>query len=348
MPTLSFIFNNILKTNYEIMKFDWKDISIVPAKVSRIESRNQIDIKINGKLPIFSAPMDRVIDEKNCDFFGQKIMVCLPRGLKNEKYFESFSIKEAYQLFDNGKLPSNVLIDIANGNMEKIFDISNKIKTKYGKDINLMVGNIANPATYEEYCKIGVDYVRCGVGGGSACLTAQNVGIFYPMASLIIECRKIAKKYENPPKIIADGGFKEYSEIIKALALGADFVMIGGILSKTVESCSDSFIKIADEFKKIKKKEAISYFREGGEIFKEYRGMSTKEVQRDWGRENIKTSEGIIKYNLVEYTFESWIENFEDYLRSCMSYTNSINLKEFIGNVEFIEISNQSLRRFEK
>jgi hypothetical protein len=76
--------------------------------------------------------------------------------------------------------------------------------------------------------------------------------------------------------------------------------------------------------------------------------MSTKEVQRDWGRSNIKTSEGITMYNLVEYRFESWIENFEDYLKSCMAYTDSKSLNEFIGKVNFVEISENSYKRFEK
>jgi IMP dehydrogenase/GMP reductase len=325
---------------------DWKDITIVPAKISNINSRN--DIHINEVLPIFTAPMDRVIDLENCYIFDKKINICLPRGLKSELYFQSFSFEETSNLFISENLPKKVLIDTANGNMSKLINLSKEIKDKYGDKIELMVGNIANPETFEEYCKIGVDYIRCGIGGGSACLTAQNVGVFHPMASLILECSEISNKYERKTKIIADGGFREYSEIIKALALGADYVMIGGILSKCLESCSPSFIKRGDDFIKISEKDAKSYFKEGGEIYKEYRGMSTKEVQRDWGKLDIKTSEGITKYNLVEYTFESWLENFEDYLRSCMSYTNSKNLDEFIGRVKFVEISENSYKRFEK
>jgi IMP dehydrogenase len=174
------------------------------------------------------------------------------------------------------------------------------------------------------------------------------VGIFYPMASLIYECSEISTKYNRKTKIVADGGFREYSEIIKALAVGADYVMIGGILSKSIESCSPSFIKKGEEFLKITEEDSNSYFIEGGEVYKEYRGMSTKQVQKDWGKENIKTSEGIVKYNRVEYTFDSWIENFEDYLKSCMSYTNSKCLDDFIGKVKIVEISENSYKRFEK
>jgi GMP reductase len=330
------------------MKIDWKDIAIVPSKLSEINSRSEIDCKRNNKLPIFAAPMDTVIDKNSSKLFFKKINICLPRGIEDVNMFQSLSLDSAEYLFNSGKLPNKTLIDIANGNMIRIYNLSKNIKEKLGDKIELMIGNIANPETFEEYCKLGVDYVRCGIGGGSACLTAQNVGVFYPMASLILECSEISNKYGRKTKIIADGGFREYSEIIKALALGSDYVMIGGILSKCLESCSESFIKRDDDIIKISEKDAMAFFKEGGEIFKKYRGMSTKEVQKDWGKLNIKTSEGITKYNLVEYTFESWSENFEDYLKSCMSYTNSKNLDEFVGKVKFVEISENSYKRFEK
>jgi len=292
--------------------------------------------------------MDKVIDSKSCNIFGKKINICLPRGVKNELYFQSFSIEETYDLFMSENLPKKVLIDTANGNMSKLINLSKKIKDKYADRIELMVGNIANPETFKEYCNIGVDYVRCGIGGGSVCLTAQNVGVFYPMASLISECSEISDIYKRKTKIIADGGFGEYSEIIKALALGADYVMIGGILSKCLESCSDNFIKRDNQFIKISDKDAKSYFKEKGEIYKEYRGMSTKEVQKVWERKELKAGEGISKYNKVEYTLSGWRENFTDYLRSAMSYSNSRSLEEFIGEAQWVKISQNAFNRFNK
>ncbi len=329
-------------------KIDWNDISIMPSKISNINSRKEINPFFNGKLPIFSAPMDTVIDIESANLFNEKINICLPRNIESDVYFKSITLDHAFKLLESDILPGKILIDVANGNMKRLIDVSRSLKEKFGNGIELMVGNIANPETFREYCEIGVDYVRCGVGGGSACLTAQNVGIFYPMASLIIYCNSISKEYNRKTKIVADGGFREYSEIIKALACGADYVMIGGILSKSLESCSEFYTKHGDSYTKIGKKVAISYFKENGEIYKKYRGMSTKEVQRDWNRESIKTSEGIVKYNKIEYTFEKWIENFEDYLKSCMSYTNSLTLDDFIGNVDVIEISEHSYNRFNK
>jgi hypothetical protein len=75
--------------------------------------------------------------------------------------------------------------------------------------------------------------------------------------------------------------------------------------------------------------------------------MSTKEVQRKWGKKNLTTSEGIVKYNQVEYTLGSWIDNFKDYLKSAMSYTNSSTLEEFKDS-EFIFITENALKRFNK
>jgi len=76
--------------------------------------------------------------------------------------------------------------------------------------------------------------------------------------------------------------------------------------------------------------------------------MSTKEVQKNWGNETIKTSEGVVRIREVEYTISQWTQNFEDYLRSAMSYTNCKTLEEFRGNVNINLISEQSYQRFNK
>ena len=76
--------------------------------------------------------------------------------------------------------------------------------------------------------------------------------------------------------------------------------------------------------------------------------MSTKAVQKDWGRSTLKTSEGIIKYNKVEYTLGGWTENFTDYLKSTMSYCNKRTLDDFIGKAEYIFITQNAFNRFNK
>ena len=76
--------------------------------------------------------------------------------------------------------------------------------------------------------------------------------------------------------------------------------------------------------------------------------MSTKEVQKKWGKEKITTSEGVIRFRKAEYSLKQWVENFEDYLCSAMSYSNAINLDEFIGKADIIRITNNAYNRFKK
>lgn len=338
------------------MKFDWNDVSIVPEALSTIASRKEIDPFVNGRLPIFTAPMDKVIDETNVEeFVRNNINVCLPRHvkyseLKNDDFFYSYGLDEIISIIESdSQLPKRVLIDVANGHMMKLYETSKLIKQKYGSQIELMIGNIANPDTYREYCKIGVDYIRVGIGGGSACTTSANVSIHYPMASLISECSAYKYQFENPTKIIADGGFKNFSDIIKALALGADYVMLGGIFNKSLESCGETFMKDTQEqYYQVGMDRAKVAFVAGMNVYKYYRGMSTKEVQKSWNKNELKTGEGITKYNKVEYTLSGWCENFTDYLKSAMSYTNSRNLKEFIGEVRYEMITQNSFNRFNK
>jgi glutamate synthase domain-containing protein 2 len=177
------------------------------------------------------------------------------------------------------------------------------------------------------------------------CSTTVHTGIGYPMASLISECYAISSEIKKPAKIVADGGMQNYSDIIKALALGADYVMVGSIFNKAIESCGDNYL-----WGKLKVNHKIAKFAYDMNIpvYKKFRGMSTKEVQRKWGKQHLTTSEGVVRYRRVEYSLAQWIENFEAYLRSAMSYTNSKNLSEFIGIVETIKISDNSYNRFKK
>lgn len=339
------------------MKFDWNDVSIVPETLSTIASRKEINPYYNGKLPLFTAPMDKVIDDTNLsEFVDNNINICLPRHVKfddiknSDDFFFSYGLDEIIGIIQTGaRVPKRVLIDVANGHMMKLYETSKMIKEKFGDSVELMIGNIANPDTYREYCKIGVDYIRVGIGGGSACTTSANVSIHYPMGSLISECAQIKKEFDNPTKIIADGGFKNFSDIIKALALGADYVMLGGVFNKSLESCGETFLKDTQEqYYEVDMDRAKVSFEAGISVYKYYRGMSTKEVQKSWNKHELKTGEGITKYNKVEYTLPGWCENFTDYLKSAMSYTNSRNLKEFIGEVRYEMITQNSFNRFNK
>ena len=98
----------------------------------------------------------------------------------------------------------------------------------------------------------------------------------------------------------------------------------------------------------ISEKQALERFESKLPVYKYYRGMSTKEVQKSWNKSELKTGEGISKYNKVDYTLGGWCENFTDYLKSAMSYTNSRKLSDFIGEVKWEVISQNSFNRFNK
>lgn len=336
-------------------KFDFNDISLIPEGISEVSSRKEINIlDENCKLPLYVSPMDTVIDQYNYKrFIELGFYVCIPRGIISEKQFEdecfiSFGLDELDKMIENEiKTPKRILIDVANGHSIRVYHMAAKIKLKY-KEIELMVGNIANPKMYEEYCKIGVDSVRVGIGAGHACTTSANSSIHYPMASLVQECYEIKKSNNYKTKIIADGGFRNYDDIIKSLGLGSDGVMLGNIINKSIESCGENYIFNRDFYLSIDEIAAEDIFRDGGDVYKLFRGMSTKDVQKKWGKKELRTSEGIIRFNKVEYTIGGWTENFMDYLKSCMSYQGKKDLLDFIGNSNYVFITENAYNRFNK
>lgn len=341
------------------IQYDFDDLLIEPAFISNITSRSQVNPRYGNMLPLFTAPMDTVISEENFDYYRRNgINPIIPRkkdvsdGYVSSGMMYSYSLEQIEQVFLRNKKtkndnPFNVLIDVANGHMSSLIEVTKKLKEMYGNKICLMVGNIANPITIDTFCKLKVDYVRLSVGSGSSCLSSQNVAVGSTLPHLIDECFKIRSKfYDNHTKLVADGGFKNYSDIIKALALGADYVMLGGILNKSLESCAITTKngEVINQYKQ----EAIDMFNSGIPLIKEFRGMSTKEVQKSLGKEKLTTSEGIVTKNKVEYLLSGWVENFEDYLKSAMSYTDSLTLEDFKGRVTLNLISQNAFKRFNK
>ena len=340
------------------MLYSLNDVCIIPAPISDIGSRSECNPynEIN-MLPLFTAPMSCVIDENNWETFKEeKINTVIPRNVKlnfrQQLWFNTFvalSLEEAEILLniEYQSAPIFICIDIANGHMKKLIDLCKAIKEKYGNNVVIMTGNIANPLTYIEYAKVGIDYVRIGIGSGNVCTTSANGGIHYPMGDLIKECvinKRAVEQYIDPnghsykynqkfsyykscPKIIADGGFKNFDQIIKALALGADYCMLGEIFAKTEEACGEILYKEEVTSKHLHLNELE--ITKNKHFYREYYGMSTKQAQKEFGKKELKTSEGISKEVTIDYTLSQWIENFIHYLKSTMSYTNSKNLEEF-------------------
>lgn len=296
---------------------------------------------------------------------------------KNEDNFVAFSLNEAKEVFIDKSVqimsmlsvrssdePLRICIDLANGHMKCLLDLVKEIKEKYGKSIVIMTGNIANPETYKYYEEAGVDYCRCTVGSGNVCSTASNTGIFYSVFSLLKEIYEIKKSINGKCKIIADGGIHGFRDVQKAL-IYADYVMIGSLFNKAIESAGKTTYgtfywnirgkKIARPLKtlfyfgrevpKEKYGEVMSLIKQGKlTVWKELYGMSTKIAQSIINQANsvetkkLKTAEGLLKYQKVEYDIKGWAENETDYLRSAMSYTNSRNLDEYKGS-QWVQIS---------
>lgn len=347
------------------LKLDFDDLLIVPTSSSLINSRKEVNLfDHNNMLPLFTAPMDTVISKDNSYIFKQnKINPILPRN-KEYEYSEdwhSIGLNEFEKMIINPIKDKKfkLLIDIANGHMRKLEEFIIISKKIYGDNLELMVGNVANPKTFEILSNAGADYIRIGVGNGGGCLTSQQTAIGYPLASLIDECYQISLTLKKPAKIVADGGIKKYSDIIKSLALGANYVMIGSLFNKSLESAGETFkanvkhigVEVWTEPGELVNQydEGVkNAFMNGAKFFKKFRGMSTKSAQKSLGNKELKTSEGVTRMNPVEYTLEGWTDNFKHYLASAMSYTGKKQLNEFVGSVELIRISQHSFNRFSK
>lgn len=165
----------------EKMTYGYGDICTIDAITSSIEHRSDCNTKKNGMLPIFTAPMSSVLNESNYRIFEDNgIIPIIPRTVNIEKrneltkigFWVSYSLNE-FQMFimenESVKPGTKICIDLAKGNLTTIFEVSKLAKEKYGDNIILMSGNIANPETYKEYCRAGIDYVRLGIGGGKGC-----------------------------------------------------------------------------------------------------------------------------------------------------------------------------------
>lgn len=325
------------------------DVVLKPSTFTKIKSRQQCSPYVrehsllpgtNAKLPLFTAPMSCVIDADNFNKFKNVgINTIIPRNVHlntrlnlADRTFVALGLDEFNKVFLNGsKWPKRVFIciDVANGHMQQLYDFAKRAKEIHGNNLVLMVGNIANPQTYIEYSRIGVDFVRFGIGSGNVCTTSANVGIHYPMGSLLEETQKLKNLYSvaepdrHWAKIVADGGFNNFDQINKALALGADFVMLGKIFAKAEEACGEIL-----DFPNYDEEDTTSKYRE-------YYGMSTKRAQKEFGKEGNKTAEGISKLIKIEYTIEGWVDNFKHYLQSAMSYTDCITLEEFKTTVNY-------------
>ncbi len=176
----------------ETRKFDLDDINIIPAVITSVNSRKECKISTEWKtLPLIASPMDTVVCIENYHrYINLDIIPCIPRGkripisarnsITSNLTFQSFGISEIEDQLDSEEVHpddftkhKNVLIDIANGHMDRLLTLVKRIKTSYPY-INLMVGNVAHPKTYQKLAEAGADFIRLSIGTGAGCFIGDT------------------------------------------------------------------------------------------------------------------------------------------------------------------------------
>ncbi len=222
-----------------------------------------------------------------------------------------------------------IVIDSAHAHSKGVIETVKKIR-KNVSDIELVVGNVATAAAAREVIKIGVDAIKVGVGPGSICTTRVITGVGVPQITAIMDVAKVAKKHNIP--VIADGGIKYSGDIVKALAAGADIVMLGVLLAGTAESPGESIIL-------------------EGRRYKVYRGMGSIDAMKmgskeRYFQESLKEliPEGIVGRIPYSGILREVIFQLTGGLRSGMGYCGARTVKELHEHAEFIRITNAGLR----
>ena len=225
--------------------------------------------------------------------------------------------ERAGELYDAG---ANILcIDIAHGHHILMKKALETIRNLLGDSVHLMAGNVATLQAFNDLADWGASSIRVGVGGGSICSTRIMTGHGLPTLQSVLEC----SKSDRDSLLIADGGIKQTGDVVKALAAGADLVMLGSMLAGTEESPGESFYV-------------------DGVKFKAYRGMASAEAQIDW-RGHVASEEGVSHRVKSKGPVGNILSQIEKALRSGMSYSGAQNLAELRAKSKFVEITQASL-----
>ncbi len=212
-------------------------------------------------------------------------------------------------------------IDVAHGHHISVKKAIKALKKKFDDRAIIIAGNVATADGYCDLSDWGADAVRVGIGGGSICSTRIQTGHGVPTLQSIMDC---VNSYGDA-YIIADGGIRNSGDIVKALAAGANFVMLGSLLAGTDESPGQVFS--TGEGKK----------------YKVYRGMASVEAQVDW-RGQARSLEGVSTTIPYKGSVMKVLADLEQNIRSGLSYSGATDLEELYHKSKFIKQTSAGMR----
>lgn len=224
-----------------------------------------------------------------------------------------------------------IFIDTAHGHSAGVINVLKEIKQNY-PDISVVAGNIGTAEAAETLIQNGADGLKVGIGPGSICTTRIVVGIGVPQLTAIFNVVSVARKYNVP--VIADGGIKQTGDISKAIAAGADSVMIGNLLAGHEESPGD---------KMIYERRAYKIYRGMGSLEAMKQGSADRYFQDVESEISKYVPEGIEGRVPFKGNVSETIYQLVGGLKAAMGYTGCASVEEFKANAKFVKISYSSL-----
>jgi IMP dehydrogenase len=318
----------------------YDDVALVP-QFNNIPSRTEPSLeswltkKLKVGIPLLAANMDTVISEELAEILiAQGSIPIFHRFTslnEQEKWVKKFRDKtfiscgiqrldDTRKLLDLGAL--GVCIDVAHGHSDRMFHHIQDLKKSH-PDKEVIAGNVCTAMAYHDLVNAGADAVKVGVGPGAACTTRMVTGFGVPQFTAVQDCARIAEKLRVP--LIADGGIRTSRDVVLALAAGASTVMIGKLLSQTLESAAP--------------KRKTDKYASGYEA--KFRGQASADFQNEfYGGLKAKTvAEGIDFWGPVSGSAEELIVSLLGGIRSGMTYGGARNLKELQRKAEFVQVT---------
>lgn len=225
-----------------------------------------------------------------------------------------------------------IVVDTAHGHSTAVIDMVKRVKKQFS-DTDVIAGNVATAKATEDLIKAGADAVKIGIGPGSICTTRVVTGIGVPQVTAILDCAEAAAKYDVP--IIADGGIKQTGDVPKALAAGADSVMLGSMFAGLEESPGEKILYEGRRYKVYRGMGSLGAMKEGS------KDRYFQDVEEDIKKLVPEGIEGMVPYR---GKLEEMVYQLLGGLRAAMGYCGVGSIKDLKTKTEFIQITSAGLK----